>query len=103
MARSCQKRTKPCRLSPKALERRLEEYVLLLGESGALMRDAERWESGVSYPDGYEFIVFAGMRWPLLDEAMELLVTTDGPVDFLSQSGYDRKAGDIFPAQGEDE
>ena len=43
------------------------------------------------------------MRWPLIDEAMELLVTTDGPVDFLSQSGYDRKAGDIFPAQGEDE
>ena len=89
--------------SMEALEARIEEYTVLLGESGALMRDAERWGNDMTYPDGYEFITFAAMRWPLIDEAMELLVTTDGPVDFLSQSGYDRKAGDIFPAQGEDE
>ena len=89
--------------SMEALEARIEEYTVLLGESGALMRDAERWGNGMTYPDGYEFITFAAMRWPLIDAAMELLVTTDGPVDFLSQSGYDRKAGDIFPAQGEDE
>lgn len=89
--------------SMESLEARLEEYTRLLGESGALMRDAERWGNSMTYPDGYEFITFAAMRWPLIDEAMELLVTTDGPVDFLSQSGYDRKAGDIFPAQGEDE
>ena len=89
--------------SMEALEVRIEEYTVLLGESGALMRDAERWGNDMTYPDGYEFITFAAMRWPLIDEAMELLVTTDGPVDFLSQSGYDWKAGDIFPAQGEDE
>ena len=79
------------------------DYEAWARHYGALMRDAERWGNDMTYPDGYEFITFAAMRWPLIDEAMELLVTTDGPVDFLSQSGYDRKAGDIFPAQGEDE
>ena len=89
--------------SMEALEAKIEEYTELLGESGALMRDALRWGNAMTYPDGYEFITFASMRWPLIDEAMELLVTTDGPVDFLSQSGYGQKAGDIFPAQGDDE
>ena len=87
----------------EALERRLEEYVLLLGESGALMRDAERWGNGMTYPDGYEFITFASVRWPLMDEAMELLIRTDGPVNFLSQSNYAQKAGEIFPIQVEEE
>ena len=89
--------------SMETLEARLEEYTMLLGESGALMRDAQRWENDMTYPDGYEFITFAAMRWPLIDEAMELLVTTDGPVDFLSQSSYGQKAGAIFPAEGEEE
>ena len=89
--------------SMETLEARLEEYTMLLGESGALMRDAQRWGNDMTYPDGYEFITFAAMRWPLIDEAMELLVTTDGPVDFLSQSSYGQKAGAIFPAEGEEE
>ena len=89
--------------SMEALENRLEEYTRLLGESGAMMRDAQRWGKEMTSPDGYEFITFAGMRWPLIDAAMELLVTTDGPIEFLSRSNYRQKAGDIFPAQGEEE
>ena len=89
--------------SMEALEARIEEYTNLLGESGALMRDAERWGNEMAYPDGYEIVTCAAMRWPLIDEAMELLVTTDGPVDFLSRSNYEQKAGDIFPAQGDEE
>ena len=87
----------------ETLEKRLEEYTVLLGESGALMRDAERWDKGIMYPDGYEIITVAAARWPLLDAAMELLVATDGPVDFLTRTNYKDKAGDIFPEQGDDE
>lgn len=89
--------------SMEALEARLAEYSSLLEESGALVRDLERWEENTAFPDTYEFITVAAMRWPLIDRAMELLVTTDVPVDFLSQSQYEGKAGDIFPEQGDDE
>ena len=82
--------------SEEKLEERIEQYTMEIGESGALMRDAERWGTEMYYPDGYELINFAGIRWPLIDEAMEMLVNTDGPLDFLSASHYEQKAGDIF-------
>lgn len=68
-----------------------------------MMRGLERWEENTAFPDTCEFITVAAMRWPLIDKAMELLVTTDGPVGFLSQTRYEGKAGDIFPEQGDDE
>lgn len=82
--------------SEEQLAERIAQYTVQIGESGALMRDAERWGTEMYYPDGYELVNFAGIRWPLIDEAMELLVTTDGPVDFLSRSHYEQKAGEIF-------
>ena len=82
--------------SEEKLEERIAQYTMEIGESGALMRDAERWGTEMYYPDGYELINFAGIRWPLIDEAMEMLVNTDGPLDFLSASHYEQKAGDIF-------
>ncbi len=82
--------------SEEQLEERIAQYTVQIGDSGALMRDAERWGTEMYYPDAYELIDFAGIRWPLIDEAMELLVNTEGPVDFLSRSHYEQKAGDIF-------
>lgn len=81
------------------LEARLNEYTFILGESGALMRDAERWGNFMTYPDGYEILTVATMRWPVIDAAMEMLIETDGPVDFLTRSNYNQKAGDIFGGQ----
>lgn len=82
--------------SMEYLEGKIAQYTQLLGESGALMRDAERWGNYMTYPDGYELITFAQMRWPLLDQAMETLITSQGPLDFLSASNYGQKAGDIL-------
>ncbi|MBR5301307.1 MAG: CotH kinase family protein [Clostridia bacterium] len=81
--------------SMEYLEAKIEQYTLELGESGALMRDAERWGNSMTYPDGYELVTFADMRWPLLDEAMETLLSAEGPVDFLGASNYGQKAGPI--------
>jgi len=78
------------------LEERVAQYTFELGESGALMREAERWETEAYYPDGYELIDFAAVRWPLIDQAMEWLVNTDEPAEFLSASNYRQKAGGIF-------
>ena len=82
--------------SMEYLEKKIGEYTFVLGESGALMRDAERWGSFMTYPDGYEILTVAEMRWPLLDGAMETIISTDGPVDFLKRSNYQQKAGDIL-------
>ena len=85
--------------SEENLQRHIEAYTNLLGESGALMREAERWGTDMYYPDGYELIDFASVRWPLIDQAMDMLIKTDGPVDFLSASNYAKKGGDIFPEE----
>ncbi len=81
--------------SMEYLEEKINAYTFELGESGALMRDAERWGNYMTYPDGYELITFAQIRWPLLDEAMEKILAADGPVDFLEKTTYDKKAGAI--------
>ena len=85
--------------SDEYLEARMEEYTYQLGESGALMRDAERWGGMMTYPDGYELTTFAQMRWPLMDQAMEMLITTEGPVEFLELSNYNQKAGPVHPGE----
>ena len=85
--------------SEEKLEERINQYTFELGESGALMREAERWGKDMYYPDGYELIDFAAIRWPLIDQAMEMLMETDGPVDFLSATNYEQKAGAIFPGE----
>ena len=85
--------------SMEYLEEKINEYTFILGESGALMRDAERWGSYMTYPDGYEILTVATMRWPVIDAALETLIATQGPVDFLSASNYNQKAGNIFGMQ----
>ena len=77
------------------LEAQIEEYTFLLGESGAMMRDAERWGHYMTYPDGYELVTFANMRWTQIDEAMEMIISSGETVDFLEKSHYEAKAGDI--------
>ena len=80
--------------SEERLEAAIAHYAHLLGDSGALARDAERFGTEMYYPDGYELVVFAGMRWPLLDEVFELLVTNGGePLEFLTTSHYQDKKG----------
>jgi len=75
--------------SEERLEERITRYQELIGDSGALMRDAEKWQTGVGYPDGYDIVTFSGLRWPILDRAIELIATNGGaPVEFLTSSHY---------------
>ena len=83
--------------SEEALEARVAQYTMELGESGALMREAERWGGEMFYPDGYELISFAAMRWPLIDEAMALLLHQQ-EIGYLTQSNYTDKGGSIWPS-----
>ena len=82
-------------LTEDYLQGKIDEYTFLLGESGAMMRDAQRWGGYMTYPDGYELMTFANMRWPQIDEAMEMILSAEGSVSFLDRSHYNQKAGDI--------
>lgn len=89
--------------SEERLEERITRYQELIGDSGALMRDAEKWQTGVGYPDGYDIVTFSGLRWPILDRAIELIATNGGePVEFLTSSHYrGMKGGTMRIALGE--
>ena len=52
----------------ETIESLITQYVYELGETGAFMRDAERWEKGSFYPDGYEIVDFVGTRLYMIDE-----------------------------------
>ena len=45
----------------------MTQYVHELGDSGAYVRDAARWEKGGFVPDGYEIVGFASARFEMMN------------------------------------
>ena len=62
----------------ETVEAYIAQYVHELGDSGAFMRDSERWEKGSFYPDGYEIVDFAGTRFDMIDEWVASLAGESG-------------------------
>lgn len=62
----------------ETVEALVEQYVHKLGDSGAFMRDSQRWEKGSFYPDGYEIVDFAGTRFAMIDEWVASLAAESG-------------------------
>jgi len=89
--------------SEEKLEERVAYYQEYIQSTGALMREAEKWQTGVYLPDGYDILTFSQIRWPMLDRAIELIATNGGePVEFLTASHYRGiKGGTMRTALGE--
>lgn len=84
------------------LERLIAQYTHELDDSGAKARDAQRWGTETYYPDGYDIISFATVRFELLDYAVHAIVQAEGgPVEFLAASGYGEKGGSMLETLGE--
>lgn len=78
------------------IEQKLAEYSVLLGESGAWARNAERWERENYTPDFYDVLVFAELRFDLMDEAIEAIARTENKkIPFLSATQYEGKGTPI--------
>jgi len=78
------------------IEQKLAEYSVLLGESGAWARNAERWEKENYTPDFYDVIVFAELRFELMDEAIAAIAQTENEkIPFLSATQYEGKGTPI--------
>ena len=82
--------------APENVQRLVEQCQRELNESGAMARDAERWQLDTYTADGQEILDFYALRVALVDQAVQEIAETDGPVPFLSSSEYNgRKGGAI--------
>ena len=71
----------------------LEQYANELSESGAMMRNEMRWNMGMSYPDGYEILEFAGSRFTALDRIVAQIAGTEGRIAFLETENSETMDG----------
>ena len=79
-------------LNEQWLEEKIEQYNTMLRESGALAREEARWNFEAE--DGYGIVVFASVRWPILDKAIaEMAENPDEAMPYLSSSRYDGEKG----------
>ena len=76
-----------------------------LNDSGAMARNAGRWQTERYFSDGQEILDFAAWRQDIVDRAIALITGTEGEVPFLSATGYEQKGGPIFgdTAQAEED
>lgn len=81
-------------LSMENLEALTSQYARELNESGAMVRNAERWGTDHYSADGYMILDFASIRFPLLDEVFERLARGDR-APFLERTQYEGKGTPI--------
>lgn len=79
-------------LNTQWIAARLERYMAELNDSGAMLRNAVRWETEDYAADGYPILDYAILRFELLDETIARLVLSDGgkPL-FLDGTQYEGK------------
>lgn len=70
----------------ETIEALVAGYEHELNNSGAAMRNAYRWETGMA--DGTELLAFFEARTALFENALADMLENDGPVPFLSEEPY---------------
>ena len=79
-------------LNKKQIASLLDDYVHELNDSGAMLRNAERWEKEDYQTDPALINEFVEVRLNVLDEAIDYIAASDGPIDFLMKSNYTDKS-----------
>ena len=73
-----------------------------LNASGAMARDAARWQKESYEADPTELLDFYSIRTGVMDRAVDKIADAQGEVDFLSESKYWLESGPIFPETEEE-
>lgn len=80
----------------ETIKEKMTEYTRLVSDSGASARNGERWELEVYNPDPYNIIVFAEMRFEIMDRAIAAIADPDsGSIPFLAATQYEGKGTPI--------
>ena len=77
---------KACGFNEQTIETLVRGYEHELNDSGAALRNAYRW--GTNTADGSELLMFFSARTALFEQTLEAMLTTQGPISFLTEEPY---------------
>lgn len=80
----------------------LEQYAIELADSGAMMRNEERWGTGIAAPEGQGILDFAATRFFILDELIAGIAGTEGRIDFLNEDGGETVSIKVIQEEGKE-
>ena len=79
------------------IDQRVNAYMTELNESGAALRNAQRWELEVYVVDGYDLVSFVTTRFAILDQVLQKIAQHDGPVEMLEYTDYENRSRSMAP------
>lgn len=79
----------------ETVEEKTAQYVHELTDSGAFVRDAQRWQKETQWPDAFPIVSCAQIRFDLLDRLTQALCS--GAEDFSFSSFYVEGASHVAP------
>lgn len=82
-------------LTNENVDRFISQYMHELNDSGAVVRNAQRWEMESDYADGHEIVSFAADRFSLLDQVFADMAAAQGEIPMLRYDDYANKYGVI--------
>ena len=74
------------------LEARVNSYAAELNDSGAVARNAQRWNHELYMVDGYGIVSFLMTRFTVLDTVFEKIAQHEGRIDWLDYTDYENRS-----------
>ena len=87
-------------LTKENIEEKLLRYSAELNDSGAILRNMERWNKDHSESDPFEILNYTDMRMELLDRTVEYIAGTPGDIEMLMYDDPAQESGMIFGFDG---
>lgn len=87
-------------LTKENIEEKLLAYSAELNDSGAIMRNAQRWSKDHSVSDPFEILNYVDMRMELLDRTVEYIAGTPGDIEMLMYDDPAQESGQIYGFDG---
>jgi len=87
-------------LTQENIEEKVMLYSAELNNSGAIMRNAQRWNKDHSVSDPFEIINYTNMRFDLLDRTVAYIAGESGDIPMLIYDDPRQESGQIYGFDG---